>query len=458
MARAHRRKGRLRRRAQHSPFTRRVTLPVQQFIHVEETAGGPLLLAAAAAMVWINSPWDGSYDWLFGLEVALEVGEIGLADTLRGWIGHALMTLFFLVVGMEVKHELLRGELASWRKAALPLATGFGGMLVPVAAYMAVVVPLGGPLQGWAVPVATDIAFALAVLAVLGRGVPRALKVLVLAFAAVDDVGGVLIIAVFYAGGPAWPALGLAVALVLLILAMQRAGVQQPGLYVAVGIALWAAVLHSGVHPTIAGVTLGALTPIRPVYPHDEYVRQMETLLSRYRRTLEASGDGDEEGAQSMDEQREAVLGEIEELTRHSESPLDRLTLLLNPWVSYLVLPLFALSHAGVRLDGALDLVSHPAGLGVLAGLVLGKPLGIILAAWGIVRLGAAELPEALGWRHICAMGLLAGIGFTVSLFIATLGFGPGPGLDAVKLAVLAASLLMGLAGGLLLLTARGRG
>jgi len=467
-------------RAERAHLGRRLLLPVQEFVRVEERSGVPLLLAAVVALAWANL--GAGYDAFWDREVGIDLGWVTARESLRTTVRDGLLPLFFLVVGMEIKHELAVGELSSRTRAALPLAAALGGMLVPAAAYLAVT--WGGEhVEGWGVPVATDIAFALAVLALLGKRVPRELKVLVLAFATVDDVGGVLVIALAYSSSVDLLALGVAGGLLAVFLALRVLGVRNLGLYVLSGVALLFAMHFSGVHTTIAAVALGFLTPARPSVDREEFreraeqvVEQLAEALDREREEHEAvdaakAGGGEDEDRQHEEvehelaesearEAQEALLGSMEELTVGTEAPTDRLVRKLNPWVGYLVLPLFALSHAGLVLRGEslTESAQHPVALGVAAGLVLGKPLGILLFAWVAVRLGLAELPGAVRWHHVVGIGFLAGIGFTVSLFIAELAVQEEAALTAAKLGVLAASVLAGLAGWLYLwLTSRRR-
>lgn len=388
------------------PVTRLIK-PFQLFFRLEAAGGIVLLLFAAAAMVWANSPAAGSYERLFGMSVTIGWAPFAMAKPLLLWINDGLMAVFFLVVGLEIKREILVGELASPRLAALPLAAAIGGMIVPALIY-AGFASGGEGARGWGVPMATDIAFSLGVLALLGRRVPPALRVFLVGLAIADDLGAVLVIAIFYGHAPSLSALAAAGVLLLVLSLANAAGFRWLPLYLVIGGGLWFAVLKSGVHPTVAGVLLAMTIPAR-------------------------------------------TGGEPKGLLDHA-SPLLRLEHALLGWVAFVIMPIFALANAGVSPGGGFDVPGAAAvGMGVAAGLLMGKPLGIGLACWLAVRGGLAELPAGLTWRHIVGTGFLAGIGFTMSLFIAGLAFGDSPLLQAAKLSILGASLLAGIVGWLIL-------
>jgi NhaA family Na+:H+ antiporter len=363
--------------------------------------GVALMVAALVAFTWANTPWSATYFQLLETPVAVAVGEAGLHKPLLLWINDGLMALFFLMVGLEVKREIAQGELSSLRKAALPVAAAIGGMVVPALLYAAL--NLGGPGQaGWAIPMATDIAFALGVLALLGDRVPSSLKVFLAALAVADDIGAVAVIALFYTSKLSLTALAVAAGLGALLLVLNRLRVQNLGLYLLVGAALWVAVLKSGVHATIAGVILAMAVPL--------------------------SGEEDDD-----------------------HSPLVHLEHTLHPWVSWLVLPIFALANAGVAVVGADLQLLHPVALGTAAGLLIGKSAGIPAFSWLAVRLDLGVLPDGATWRHVVGVGLLGGIGFTMSIFVAGLAFTDPALLDTAKLGILGSSLTAGVLGAALL-------
>ncbi len=411
-----------------------VARPIQQFLHVEAGGGIALLVMTVTALVWANSPAKGSYDALFHTEVVLEIGNYRLAEDLAHWINDGLMAVFFLVVGLEIKRELVAGELQDRRAAALPIIAAVGGMVVPAALYL--VINAGGDgSRGWGIPMATDIAFALGLVAVLGDRVPAPLKVFLLTLAIVDDIGAILVIAIFYAGSIDFGLLGGAVAVVLVVVGLRRAKVVYPAIYVGLGVMLWLLVYESGVHPTIAGVVMGLLTPATP------FQRQLET--EAIVDTLEGRSDLD------ADDVRQVSF-----LIRTSVPLTERLLALLHPWTSYLIVPLFALANAGISIRADTIASAGPVLMGVVVGLVIGKIVGVSGAAWLATRLGIARLPEGVTWRQLIGVAALAGIGFTVSLFVAGLAFDVGPLQDEAKIGILLASAIAAVIGVALLVTA----
>jgi Na+:H+ antiporter, NhaA family len=429
-------------RARSSYFARRLLLPAQSFVHTEVSSGIVLLAAAVVALLWANSRWAGSYEALWNTEASLRAGRFVVEHSLRDWVNDALMAVFFFVVGLEVKREFMRGELSDWRRATLPVVSAFGGMIIPAMLYTAF--NYSQPTaRGWGIPMATDIAFALGVLALLGDRIPSSLRIFLLALATVDDIGAILVIALFYSE-PLVP-IALVVALVLIagIVVMQRLGVRTLLYYVPVAVLFWLAVLESGVHATIAGVALGFVTPIRPYLTKQAFSEAVPALVED---AQHASANGDTD-------QGEAILGEIEELTAATEAPADRLIRLVHPWSSYVVLPLFALANAGVvfSTETIQQALTSPASRGVFVGLVAGKLVGIMLFAFLSVRFGLARLVTGVRWSQMVGVGILGGIGFTVSLFMSDLAFADAAVIAAARIAILAASVVAGLAGYLVL-------
>lgn len=403
-----------------------------------------LLAAAVAALVWANSPVAGSYERFWTTEIALDVGGFRLAEPLRLWVNDLAMALFFFVVGLEVKRELTLGALSDPRAAVLPVACALGGMVVPAALYL-LLAGGGDAARGWGVPIATDIAFAVGVLVLLGRHAPFGLRVFLLTLAVADDIGAIAVFAVFYSSNVALVWLATALAAIGVVVAMERSHVRAFPPYVAGAAVLWFALFQSGVHATLAGVVLGFLTPHRPFHPPETVVEEASSHLGRLQ---ENPPDG------VADEQEQNTLLFVSELATEAVSPLARLEDALHPWSSYVVLPLFALANAGVDLSGLAlgELLREPVTLGVVAGLVLGKPLGIVAVAAIALRTGRARLPDEVGWRQLTGAGLLAGIGFTVSIFVAGLAFEPGSQLETqAKVGILFASVLAGVAGAALL-------
>lgn len=414
--------------ASHSPFAR--------FVHGESFAGLLLVGTALIAFIWANSPWRETYFAAQHTHLALSLGDARLDLSLEHWVNDGLMAVFFLLVGLEIKRELLIGELSSRRRVALAVAAALGGMLVPAALYTALNV--GGPgRSGWGVPMATDIAFALGVLALLGPRVPLGLKVFLTALAIVDDLGAVLVIALFYTSGLNLTFLTLAALTWGAALYAGRRRAFSLKLYGVLGVLLWFFVLQSGLHATIAGVLLAFAVPIRKPNPAGYLAALTEAAKP---------GRGELVGAR---------LRDLEDLLERAQSPLHRLEHALHPFVTFLVLPVFALTNAGVPVAaGGFGSVS----LGVLLGLLLGKPLGVVGGAWLAVRMGMASLPRRVNWGHMVGAGLLAGIGFTMSLFVSNLAFDDPALLTQAKLGVLLASALAALLGaGWLLLGIQGQ-
>ena len=454
-------KAKLQLKAQKSSFARDVMLPAGEYISVKEIAGLPLVVAAAVALIWSNSPWGDLYRSIWSMEQEIRVFWFSHTETLRHWVNDALLPLFFFVAGLEIKRELVRGELSTPRKAALPFVLALGGVIVPTGMYLAFNAG-GGDTSGWGVPVATDVAFALAVLALFGDRIPSELKVLVLTFAAVDDVFGVLIIAVAYSREIATDAMWFAGLYFGLVVVLRALRIPLYSLFVVVGLPLWYAVLKSGIHPSVMAVALGLLAPARPMFERGEFARVRERANRQFLKTrrelqdLESRDDLTEEEQDrrlELSEREDALVGLLEEQARQTEPITDRLIHGLNPWVSYALLPLFALANAGVVIDvGTLkEVVTSRPTLGIIAGLVIGKPLGLLVFGWIALRLRWAQLPDTVTWTHLVAAGLLAGIGFTVSLFIGELAFGRRGAeiMAAVKVAIFIASLLAAVLGAL---------
>jgi NhaA family Na+:H+ antiporter len=411
----------------------------KEFLH-HQSAGAIVLLAATVAAVGVaNSPLATAWDGWLHTDIGFSFGSRhGFAQSVKHWIDDALMALFFFVVGLEIKRELIVGELSSLRGALLPIFAALGGMLVPAAVYLAL--NAGGPGEaGWGVPMATDIAFALGVLALLGSRVPVGLKVFLAALAIADDIGAILVIAVFYTAQVHWAWLGLALVPLAALVAMNRRHVEEPLAYLAVGTVLWFAVLSSGIHATIAGViaafTIPAVARLRPLAFTDvcrARVADIEAI--------------DVPGAHTLkdDRQQEYAL-EIQQAALQSVAPLQRLQRAVHPFATFVVLPAFALANAGIPFSGAG--LTSPVAVGVILGLVGGKFAGILLAAWVAVISGIADLPAGVGWRHVAGAGALAGVGFTMSLFVANLAFDTAVESAQAKSAIFAASIAAGLLG-----------
>jgi NhaA family Na+:H+ antiporter len=411
----------------------RALATLERFLHVEAASGVALLAAAAIALIWANSPFAHSYHALWHVPLSVGLGNLAFSQPLHFWINDALMAVFFLVVGMEIRREIHEGALSELSQAALAVVMAIGGVIVPTLIYLGLNVdPVRG--QGWAVPTATDIAFAVGVLALLGRSIPGNVRVFLLALAIIDDVIAVLVIAFFYSGGFDFSGFMIAALGILLVLGLQWIGVGSAYAYIAPGAVIWIGLLMTGAHPTLAGVVLGLMTPARsmPVreQPVEEVSRVAEELRSR--------------DAASDEHRLVQALRQLRRTRREMLPPAVRVQTALHPWVAYGVMPLFALANAGVSLGGV-DLTAGGAQLvtlGVASALVVGKPVGIVGIAWVMVRLRWSRLPPGVSWGGIFLIGLLAGIGFTLSIFIAMLAFADENLLGAAKLGVLLGSLV----------------
>jgi NhaA family Na+:H+ antiporter len=431
-----------------TPIVMRALRPFQRFARTESAGGVVLLACAALALGWANSPWAESYFHLWETHVGVSLAGRVLDLSLHHWINDGLMAVFFFVVGLEIKREMLVGELSSARQAALPIAGALGGMLVPAGIYAAI--NAGGPgSAGWGIPMATDIAFALGVLALLGPRVPVVLKVFLTALAIADDIGAVLVIALFYTSDLAWSAL-LAGGVVLgALIALNVLGVRRPGAYLALGVLLWLAFLQSGVHATVAGVVLAMTIPSRTRVHEAEFLAVARGAIDEFDAACQPG-----ETVLTNRAQQEAIEA-LEHVSEGVQSPLFTMERKLHGAVAFVIMPVFALANAGVSLGGLLDTLSLPVTLGVVLGLLIGKPLGITLFAWLAVRLGWATLPAQASWRTLHGVSWLGGIGFTMSLFIAGLAFSDASLLDSAKVGILAGSLVAGIVGWAMLRTVK---
>ena len=413
----------------------RVAQPLVRFLNIEAAGGILLVVATVIALVWANSPWRDSYTSFWSTTIGVDVGSYRFEEDLAHVVNDLLMALFFFVVGMEIKRELVVGELRDRRAVALPAMAALGGMLVPAAIYLAFNAS-GDGARGWGIPMATDIAFALGVVAILGHRVPPAVKVLLLTLAIVDDIGAIAVIAIFYSDGLRPSLLIAAVAVTGLVAMMHRVRIGYPPIIVLTGLALWLVVYESGVHATIAGVVLGLLTPARPMQTDLEADQIVDVLENR--------------DDLQVDEVRATAR-----LIGASVSACDRLIDALHPWTSYVIVPVFALANAGIALSG--DAIANPSSIlvGVTVALVAGKLIGITSFSWFAVRLGFARLPAGARWSHIAGVGAVAGIGFTVSLFITGLAFDTDALQADAKIGILAASILAAVIGSIIFALAK---
>lgn len=413
----------------------------QEFFN-KEAGGGILLVACAvAALVIANSPWAPAYHALWHTPLSLSIGSHGLNLSLHQWINDALMAVFFLLVGLEIKREAIAGELASPRQAALPIAAAIGGMVVPALVYV-LTNPGGDAARGWAIPMATDIAFALGALAIVAPRCPTGLKVFLAALAIVDDMGAVVVIALFYSGSVAWGALAAAAAVLGLLVLLNVVGVRQLTPYLILGVVLWHFVHESGVHATIAGVLLAFTIPTRTKLNALEFSETARTLLDDFDRTE----TGDYLVITSKGQQE--AIATLERASEYVKAPLLRLEHGLHGFTAFCIMPLFAFANAGVTATGS---GANQITVAVALGLILGKPLGIMLAAMLAVRMHWAALPAGVTWQALHGCAWLGGIGFTMSLFIATLAFDGTALLDSAKIGILGGSLIAGIVGSVLL-------
>lgn len=413
-----------------------------EFVHTETAGAVALLLAAVVALVVANSPVGDAYEAFWHTKAAFSAGSFALEQSLVHWVNDALMALFFFVVGLEIRREFLAGELSDRRRAVLPVLAAVGGMIVPALAYLAF--NAGGAGQnGWGIPTATDIAFVVGVMALLGDRVPSSLKVFLVALAIADDIGAILVIAIVYTSGVVFSWLACAALMFAALVVLNRLRVDSPLPYFVLGGVLWLAMLFSGVHATIAGVLVAMTVPSTAKVDPLAFTRNTRERLER----IEAAHVP---GANVLcDDTQQHVAFDIRKDAHHTASPLQRLEFALHPWTTFVVLPLFALANAGVRFTGtdAFGALSTPIGLGVLVGLVVGKPLGITAATWLAVRLRVAALPVGVNWGQLAGAAVLGGIGFTMSLFVADLAFRSTSQTGSAKAAILVASLAAGVLG-----------
>ncbi len=419
----------------------RLLAPLETFAHHSLAGAGLLMAATVVALLWANSPWAHSYHDLLETNIALHVGGSSIVKNLHHWMNDGVMSVFFFYVGLEIKRELLVGELSTLRKATLPAIAAVGGMLVPAAVYYAINAG-GEAAHGWGIPMATDIAFALGVLAMLGDRVPIGLKVFLTALAIVDDIGAVVVIAVFYTSSVALGWLGLGVAFVIVSIALSRLGVRNPVTYLMIGLVAWFGFLESGVHATIAALLMAFTIPARTRIDGSDFLARMGVLAEH----LEVTGVPTDTAMNSNEQQ--VLFEKMNQTIDQASAPLQRIELALHGPVTFVVLPMFALANAGVTLDGSIGSeLGSPIVIGITGGLVVGKLFGVTLASWIAVKLRIADLPEKVSWSQLMACGLLSGIGFTMALFVAGLAFTEPRMVETAKVGILVASTFAGVAG-----------
>ncbi len=424
---------------------RTVVQPIQRVLAHEAAGGVVMLIAAAIAIVWANSPWSDSYAEVWQTPLRVELGGLLHLDhlSLQTWVNDTLMTVFFLLVGVEIKREVVHGELRDPRAVALPVIAALGGMIVPAIIYAGL--NAGGEgSNGWAVPMATDIAFAVGVVTLAGKRVPLAAKIFLLTLAVADDIGAIVVIAVFFTGALSWGWFACALVSLVGIFLLRRGDVQSLAPYLAVGAFAWLALLESGVHATLVGVALGLLTPAWPLRSPRRFPPEARKIINSVEAAYYDRVLTQEEFAEN--EQR---IAEISRLAMWSTSPLERLERALSPWVAYVVVPVFALANAGVSLSGDAigGLVSNPITSGVLLGLVVGKTVGVFSFTAIAVKLGVGRLPAGTTWRHLFGLATSAGVGFTVALFVTSLSFDSAAQADAARVGILFGSTIAGILG-----------
>ena len=420
-----------------------ILTPFEEFVHRQTTSGILLMIMAVLAMVLANSVWAPEYQHLVHTMITLSLGDWVLAKTVHHWVNDGLMALFFFVVGLELKREILVGELAAPRQATLPIAAAIGGMVVPALIFYALN-PDGAAAMGWGIPMATDIAFAVGAIALMAGRVPKALITFLVALAIVDDLGAVLVIAIFYTESLSLTALAVAAGLLFMMIALNLGGIHRLMPYFLVSILLWLALLHSGIHATLAGVLGAFAVPARPKYDPQRFSSHVRELVKRF--------DASFVPGQSImtNDKLRAVVQTLENGVLQVETPLQRAEHIWHLPVAFLVIPIFALINAGIPVDFSRigEAFAHPVTLGVMFGLVLGKFLGIAGACWLALKFGIGQLPAGTRFSQIMGVALLGGIGFTMSIFIAELAFSHEPGLLLLaKTGILSASLVAGVSG-----------
>ena len=425
----------------------RFVRPFLRFTHIESAGGVVLLVAAAAALMWANSPFGDGYERFWSTPVVVTLGSLHFDENLRLVVNDGLMAIFFFVVGLEIKRELVTGDLHNPRAAALPALAALGGMVVPALIYVGFNAG-SEAVHGWGIPMATDIAFAVGVVALLGSRVPIGGRLFLLALAITDDIGAIAVIAIFYTDQLAFVSLAIAVGCLAAIWLATRIGIRSLTFYVPAAIAAWFFLFESGVHATLAGVAVGLLTPARAMYSDRQYRDKGRQILVGYE--IDQRGP---DVAERVDHEALALSA----IARESVPPLHRIENALHPWSSFLVVPIFALANAGVRFDGIdlVDAATSRVALGVSIGLFVGKTVGITLFCWLALRLGLGVLPEAVRWRHLVGLAMVAGIGFTVSLFMTGLSFSGSTSADLAKTGNFIGSIVSGVLGYLLLRSGR---
>lgn len=421
-----------------------IVTPFQRFVQTESSGGILLIFFTAIPLIWANSAWSESYFDLWNTKVGLAWGDWSLIKYLILWVNDGLMAIFFFLVGLEIKREVLVGELSSMRKASLPIFAAIGGMVFP--ALLFVLLQSGKPgAEGWGIPMATDIAFSLGILSLLGKRVPLSMKIFLTAFAIVDDIGAVLVIAIFYSGDIQLNELYIALGLFLVLIGFNIFNVRKKTLYMLVGVIIWYFFLKSGLHPTIAGIMVAFTVPITSRIRAADFIEEVENGLVVFKEFEDDPND------HLLSYEQLSSAEAVRSAAKNVEPPLQKLENSLHGFVAYFVLPVFALANAGVVLAGAGDALSSSLTLNIALGLVFGKTIGIGLLSWLSVKLGIASLPTGSTWVQLLALALLGGVGFTMALFIANLAFTDPELLNQAKIGILIGSTIAGVGGFLIL-------
>lgn len=420
-----------------------IVKPTQRFFKKEASSSLLLLAATFIALIWVNSHIGETYHKFWHTEISVVFGDYNVSKTLVHWIDDGLMALFFFTVGLEIKREILVGELAAPKKALLPVIAALGGMIVPGLIYLAFNFGTEN-ISGWGIPMATDIAFALGAVALFGRKLPLGLRVFLAAFAIADDLGAVFIIAIFYTKEIVWHYIIICLFLVLGLVIANLLWVRWTLVYAVLGLAIWFFVLGSGVHPTVAGVIVSLFIPARGRYDTDRFLQNINELTKKFECEEQSCGH-----SILLNQEHLYAVHALELACHDVETPLQRLLHTLHPWVVFLILPFFALSNTGVPLHGISlsEAATHTVSMGIVFGLLFGKPIGVTLFSFLAVKFQVATLPENVRWSHILGAAMLGGIGFTMSLLISNLSFSSPQILNYTKLAVLAGSILSAIAG-----------
>jgi Na+:H+ antiporter, NhaA family len=412
--------------------------PAQQFFNKEASSSILLIAATVIALIWVNSNIGETYHRFWHTKISFALGHFHISKTLLHWVNDGLMSLFFFTVGLEIKREILVGELATPKKALLPVIAALGGMIVPGLIYAALNIGLP-TIHGWGIPVATDIAFALGAVAVFGRNLPVGLRIFLAAFAIADDLGAVVIIAIFYTKEIVWSNLIISLFLVFGLAVANFFWIRQTLIYAILGLAVWFFILGSGVHPTIAGVIVSLFVPARGRYDTDNFLQNVKKITEKFECEEQSCGY-----SILLNQEHMYAVQALELACHDVETPLQRLMHALHPWVAFLILPLFAMGNTGLIFRGIVlsEIVSNPVVIGIIFGLVVGKPIGIMLFSYLSVKTGLASLPQEVRWSHIFGGAMLGGIGFTMSLFLSELSFADPHIIDYARMAILTGSIL----------------